>query len=318
MKFLKACVKYTAIFLAVVYGGLIAYAYWPTGIEEVPATELAGPDDRFIAVDNLQLRYRTFGTPGAGKPNLVLIHGFGNSLQSFRLLAPLLADDFYVVTVDLPGFGLSSKPVDYEYYAANQSATIGKFIRALGVEKGLETAVIGGHSLGGQLALRVAVTEPEINGLLLLNPGIISTGVPAITEYLPWPFQRLSAKQFGDRDFRESFLKTSFVDPSIVTDAMMDDLQLATRSEGYMAGSTAMMNYYEAATEEALLPEVTVPTVIGWGQQDKNKSPAELQQLRDGLQGEIVVEVADAGHYVHEEGAEEVAAFLIANKGIWQ
>ena len=314
MKFIKACIKYTALFLVVVYVGLIAYAYWPTGIDEVPATELAGPDDRFIAVDDLALRYQAFGARGPGKPNLVLIHGFGNSLQSFRLLAPLLANDFYVVTVDLPGFGLSSKPVDYEYYAANQAATVGKFIRALG----LEQAVIGGHSLGGQLALRVAVTEPEINGLLLLNPGIISTGVPAITEFLPWPFPRLSAKQFGDRAFRETFLKNSFVDPSMVTEEMMDDLQRAVQSEGYMAGSTAMMNYYEAATEVALLPEVAVPTVIGWGQQDKNKGPAELQQLREGLQGEIVVEVADAGHYVHEEGAAEVAAFLIANKGIWQ
>jgi pimeloyl-ACP methyl ester carboxylesterase len=314
MKFFKAFIKYTVLLLVAAYVGLIAYAYWPTGIEEVPARELAGPDDRFIAVGDLELRYRTFGEPGPDKPNLVLIHGFGNSLQSFRLLAPLLADDFYVITVDLPGFGLSSKPVDYEYYSANQAATIGKFIRALGLEK----AVIGGHSLGGQLALRVAVTEPEINGLLLLNPGIINTGVPAITEYLPWPFQRLSAKQFGDRNFRESFLKNSFVDPSIVDDAMMDELQLATRSEGYMAGSTAMMNYYEAATEVELLPLVAVPTVIGWGQQDKNKSPEELQQLRDGLKNEIVVEVADSGHYVHEEGAEEVAAFLIANKGIWQ
>jgi len=314
MKFLKACFKYTFIFLVVVYVGLIAYAYWPTGIEEVPATELAGPDDRFIEVEDLQLRYQVFGTPAPDKPNLVLIHGFGNSLQSFRLLAPLLADDFYVITVDLPGFGLSSKPVDYEYYSANQAATIGKFIRAVGLEK----AVIGGHSLGGQLALRVAVTEPEINGLLLLNPGIITTGVPAITEFLPWPFQRLSAKQFGDRNFRETFLKKSFVDPSIVTEEMMDDLQLAVQSEGYMAGSTAMMNYYEAATEVELLPIVAVPTVIGWGQQDRNKSPEELQQLRDGLNGEIVIEVADAGHYVHEEGADEVAAFLIANKAIWQ
>ena len=40
--------------------------------------------------------------------------------------------------------------------------------------------------------------------------------------------------------------------------------------------------------------------------------------MRDGLEGELVIEVADAGHYVHEEGADEVAAFLIANKAIWQ
>ena len=193
MRILKRIMAGFGLFILIAYIGMIAYAYWPTGIEEVPAQTLAGPDDRFIDVNGLELRYRTYGEAAPDKPNLVLIHGFGNSLQSFRLLAPLLQNDFYVVTVDLPGFGLSTKPVDYEYRNANQARTIGAFIRVLGLKK----AVIGGHSLGGAIAVHVAVHEPGINGLLLINPGIITTGVPAITQYLPFPFQRLSAKQFG-------------------------------------------------------------------------------------------------------------------------
>ena len=55
------------------------------------------------------------------------------------------------------GFGLSSKPADYDYRGANQALMIGKFIRALGFEK----TIIGGHSLGGALALRVAVKDLE-------------------------------------------------------------------------------------------------------------------------------------------------------------
>jgi len=314
MRILKNIAVGIGLFVVVAYAGLIVYAYWPTGIEEVPARTLAGPDDRFIDVDGLELRYRTWGTPAPDRPDLVLIHGFGNSLQSFRLLAPLLQDDYHVIAVDLPGFGLSSKPVDYDYRNANQARTIGAFIRALD----LRNPVIGGHSLGGAIAVHVALREPGITGLVLMNPGIITTGVPAFTRYLPFPFQRLSAKQFGDREFRERFLKLSFIRPEIVTDEVMDNLMLAPRSAGYLAGSTAMMGYYEDATEEAMLSELTVPALILWGARDRNKTPQELARLRAGLRRHRVVEVADAGHYVHEEGAAESAAGLIAHRGLWR
>ncbi|MFQ5633724.1 MAG: alpha/beta fold hydrolase, partial [Gammaproteobacteria bacterium] len=288
-------------------------AYWPTGIEEVPARSLAGPDDRFVEVDGLELRYRTFGTPGPDKPNLVLLHGMSNSLQSFRLLAPLLADDYHVITVDIPGFGLSAKPADYDYRQPHQARVIGEFMRRLG----LRQAIIGGHSLGGAIALRVALNEPLVNGLVVMNPGIINTGVPAITPYLPFPFQRLSAKQFGNRLFRERFLKMSFVNPDIVTEEVMDDLQLAVRSEGYLAGTTAMMGQYEEATEAQLMSDVEVPVVIVWGERDRNKSPEELAALREGFRNNIVITSPEAGHYVHEESPELVARGLIEAKSLW-
>lgn len=313
MRILGKILAGLSLLLLIGYAGLIVYAYWPTGIEEVPARSLAEADDKFASIDGLELRYRTFGEPADDKPNLVLLHGMANTVQSFRLVAPLLADDYYVVAVDLPGFGLSSKPVDFDYRTGNMASVVGDFIRTLGMEE----AVVGGHSMGGLIAMRVALDEPEIVGLVLMNPGIISSGVPPITKYLPFPFQRLSAKQFGDRDFREQFLKVSYVDPSIVTDEVMDDLQLAARSEGYMAGTTTMMGQYEDAEERYLMGEVDVPVVIAWGAQDRNKSAEELAQLRDGFRQNIVFEAPNAGHYVHEESPEVVAAGLIESKALW-
>ena len=314
MSILRRLFKVLAWLLAIAYIGLVAYAYWPSGIVEVPAQSLAGSNDRFVDVNGMDLRYRTFGTPAPDRPNMVLIHGFGNSLQSFRLLGPLLADDFYVITVDLPGFGLSAKPVDYDYRGPNQARTVSAFIHALGLKR----TIIGGHSLGGAIALRVAVEEPEVIGLLLMNPGIISTGVPAITEYLFFPLPRLSAKQFTDRAFREQFLKLSFVDQSVVTSEVIDDLMLATRSEGYMAGTTSMMGQYESASEVTLLDQVKVPTVIVWGEKDRNKTPEELAALRAGLRNSSVVAVPGAGHYVHEEDPDAVAKGVIDAKVLWK
>lgn len=292
------------------YAMLVAYAYWPSGIEEQPVASLAGAEDRFIDIDGLQLRYREFGQAAADRPDLVLLHGFGNSLQSFRLLAPLLEQEYHVITVDMPGFGLSSKPVDYDYRAPNQARVIGAFIRGLGLER----PVIGGHSLGGAIALRVAVNEPGVRGLVVMNPGIINTGVPKITEYLFFPLPRMMAKQFSDRVFRERFLRLSFVDESVVTDEVMDNLMLAARSEGNMAGLTSMMGQYESATEVSLLGELDKPSIIVWGAADKNKNPEELADLQDGLRDDTLINVPGAGHYVHEEAPEAVAAGLIDAK----
>jgi len=314
MRFVRRLLVGLVALLAAGYLGLIAYAYWPTGIEEVPARSLAQPGDEFVAVDGLELRYQTFGAPGDDKPNLVLLHGMANSLQSFRFVAPLLANDYYVVTVDIPGFGLSSKPADFDYRAPNQARIIGEFIRALGIKQ----TIVGGHSMGGAIAMRVALTEPEVNGLVVMNPGIITTGVPAFTRYLPFPFQRMSAKQFGDREFREQFLKVSYVDPTIVTDEVMDNLQLATRSEGYLTGTTTMMGQYEEAQEGQMMGDVDVPVVIVWGEQDRNKTPEELAALRAGFRNNIVITAADAGHYVHEESPELVAKGLVDAKYLWK
>jgi len=314
MRILKRLLAGIGLLLLIGYVGLIVYAYWPTGIEEVSARSLAGPEDEFIAVDGLELRYRTFGTPAEDKPNLVLLHGMANSIQSFRFVAPLLADDYYVVTVDMPGFGLSSKPEDFDYGPANMARVVGDFIRELE----LDQAVVGGHSMGGAIAMRVAINEPEVTGLVVMNPGIINTGVPEITRYLPFPFQRLSAKQFGDRDFREQFLKVSYVDPSIVTEDVMDDLQLAVRSEGYLTGTTTMMGQYEEAQEKYMMGEVDVPVAIVWGAQDRNKTREELAALRDGFRQNILIEADNAGHYVHEESPEIVASGLIEAKDLWE
>jgi pimeloyl-ACP methyl ester carboxylesterase len=316
VKILKRLGQGLLLLILLLWAGLAIYAYWPTGIEEVPARELAGAADRFVEVDGLELRYREFGSRRENLPSVLLIHGFGNSLQSFRELAPRLAPAYHVISVDMPGFGLSAKPADWDYGNASQARMMGELIKALE----LDSVVVGGHSLGGAIAMRVAIEAPEVSGLVLMNPGIINTGVPVIAEYYFFPLQRLSAKQFGNRSFRESFLKQSYVRPEIITPAVVDDLMMTVKSEGYMSGMTSMMGQYSAASEGPLMPDVRVPVMITWGEQDRNKDEAELQALIAGLSNAPVVEVLrvpDAGHYVHEEGAAAVADALIAARSLW-
>ena len=308
MKWIKRLFAGLAGLIVVSWLGLVAYAYWPTGIKEVPAVDLAGPLDLFVNVDGLNIRYRVWGSPGPGKPTALLLHGFANSLQSFRLVAPLLTDHYYVVAYDMPGFGLSDKPAPFDYRNAHQAQIGADLIQALQ----LKNVVVVGHSLGGAIAFRVALLSPEIVGLVVMNPGIITTGVPPIAKYLVFPFQRLQARIFGDPKFRGNFLRRSFVNPSIVTDDVIRDLSLASRSEGYLAGMTSMMGQYSDADEVPMLPQLKVPSLIVWGAQDRGKPKGEFEQLRARLPSNTAVLVPASGHYVHEEAPAETAAAMNA------
>jgi pimeloyl-ACP methyl ester carboxylesterase len=294
--------------LFIIWLGLVIYAYWPTGIEEVPAVNLAGPADLFVNVDGLNIRYQTWGTPAPGKPTALLLHGFANSLQSFRLLAPLLTDRYYVVAYDMPGFGLSDKPAPFDYKNAHQAEMASDLIATLG----LKNVVVGGHSLGGAIALRVALESPEVIGLVVMNPGIITSGVPAIAKYLVFPFPRLQARIFGDPAFRSDFLRRSFISPGIVTDDVVNDLSRTSRTEGYLSGMTSMMGQYSEPDEVPMLPRLKVPSLIVWGQLDRNKTMGEFEELKAKLPGNTAVLVSTSGHYVQEEAPAETAAAMNA------
>ena len=301
-----------AILLAVVYSGLIVYAYWPTP-DGVPAKSLATDADRFIEADGITVRYREWGQRQAGEPSIVLIHGFANTVQTFNLLAPQLAGEYHVVALDMPGFGLTDKPDNRDYSNASQARLVGEFARALG----LQQFIIGGHSMGGTHSVHVAVNEPGVVGVIFFNPGIITTGVPAITEYLFFPMPRISAKTFSDRAFRERFLKTSYVRPEIITADVMDEVMIGSLTDDYYSGTTQMMSYYVAGNEVEMLNDIRVPVLIVWGQQDHNKPVSEATELQALLPGSRLVMIEDAAHYVHEEAPEQSAKAIIDARGFW-
>ena len=305
IKILKNILFSFLILFGIAYISLIVYAYLPD--EEMPIKELASDNDKFISIEEREIRYRISGEDD--NPNIILIHGFGNSINTWRKVIPKLEQHYRVTVLDLIGFGLSEKPEYYDYSNKNQARTISLFAEALN----LGEFIIGGHSLGGAIAVHVALNNEQTTGMVLFNPGIITTGVPEFTRYLNliFPFARVSAKQFSDRDFRVQFLKNSFIDPSIVTDEVIDNIMLGVKTEGYMKGTTSMMNKFYVANEKELLPEINVPTLIVFGQEDRTKSLEEALTLNQNIRGSKLTLIEKVGHYVQEE-----APFLVSESVI--
>ncbi|MCB1625094.1 MAG: alpha/beta hydrolase [Pseudomonadales bacterium] len=293
---------WAASLVIALYVALFIYAYWPTE-PGVPAARLAQPEDRFVELPGIAVRYRRYGSADPTRPQILLIHGFANSLQSFRSLAPELANCCNVIAIDMPGYGLSDKPAKFDYHNGPQAAVMVAAARALGFDR----PIYAGHSLGGAVALRATLQDQHARGLILMNPGILTTGVPKIAQLPVPPLPRLFAKQFGDRAFRERLLKRSYVDPSIVTPEVMDDVMIGSRTADYLAGETSVMSQYAEGEEIPLLKQVRVPTLVLWGDQDHNKLLSESTQLAAAIDGASLVHFPDAGHYVHEEAPAAVA-----------
>ena len=142
----------------------------------VPPEELADPDGRFIDLNGLHVHYKI---RGEGEPALVLLHGFGASLFSWREVIPPLGVDHTVVAFDRPAFGLTSRPLPGEWqgespYRADAQVAL---TIALMDTLGLERAVLVGNSAGGTIAVLTALSHPErVEALVLVDPSIYSTG----------------------------------------------------------------------------------------------------------------------------------------------
>ncbi|MEM1107302.1 MAG: alpha/beta fold hydrolase [Planctomycetota bacterium] len=113
------------------------------------------------------LSYRTYGEAGVDKPALILLHGSPGKKEHFDLLAPRLAPYFRVISVDLPGFGESSKWVPS--YSTRAHA---RYVLALLDEFDLDTAHVLGFSMGSGVALNMHDLAPDRIDSLIFYGGI--------------------------------------------------------------------------------------------------------------------------------------------------
>ena len=134
---------------------------------------MSSPTAASALVNGLLLRYWTWG--GTGQP-LVLLHGLASTHRIWDFVAPLLAQDFWVVAPDQRGHGESAK-TDGGYDFATVAADLNGLLRALKTE----SPILVGHSWGANVALEHAATyQAEPGGLCLIDGGTIE-----ISSYFP-------------------------------------------------------------------------------------------------------------------------------------
>jgi pimeloyl-ACP methyl ester carboxylesterase len=164
--------------LAVSLGGLVIF----TAVTARRVEKALPPRGRFIEVAGARIHYLDKGSG----PAIVILHGLGGQMGNFTYaLLERLTDEFRVILMDRPGSGYSNRPPGATGRLTEQAATVAEFIRKLGLEQPL----LVGHSLGGAIALGVALDHPEVvKGLALVAP------VTHLPKHVPAPFRALDIK----------------------------------------------------------------------------------------------------------------------------
>lgn len=242
---------------------------------------------------------------------LVLLHGFTGSGRSWDGIRERLAAGRRIITLDLPGHGLSSAPPDSARYALRRLAD--DVVRVLDVLE-LRQVALAGYSLGGRAALRVALQHPRRVAALVLescSPGIAD---PAERAQRAWDDAALADAL--ERDGLAAFVQRWEQLPLWQSQAALPEAdrarQRAIRVGGSAAGLAASLRGAGVAMEPDAtpdLPQLAIPTLLVAGALDA-KYAALATRLATVLPRAQLAIVEGAGHAVHLERPAEFASLV--------
>lgn len=265
-----------------------------------------------VTVNGHHIAYLDIG----GGPPVILIHGFGGSMWQWEYQQAALAPHFRVITLDLPGSGLSDKP-DIAYTPEEMVARVHDFMDALGIQK----AALVGNSMGAGLVIGMAVAHPErVDRLVLIS------GLPkGVREKLTGPLIKRAVEtsapvwliRFGNwlagRWVTEDVLKEIVHDHSRLTPAVIERSVQNRKRPGLIPAAMATARNLPLWEQGFAIKigEISRPTLVLWGEEDKVLPSAVGRELQATIKGASFALVPKAGHIPQWEQPETVNSLLI-------
>lgn len=248
-------------------------------------------------------------TGGAGAP-VVLLHGGGpgaSGISNYSRNIDALSASYRVIVPDMPGYGRSTKYVDHR----DPFGYLAESIRGMLDEMGIPQAHLVGNSYGGAAALRLALDTPHrADKLVLMGPGGIGT-----TRGLPTPgLKSLLGYYAGAGPSREklaTFIRNYLVyDGTSVPDELIDLRYQASLDPQVVADpplrrpSGLRTLWRMDLTRDKRLRQLTNPTLVLWGRDDKVNRPAGGPLLLNTMPNAELVMTSHTGHWMQWERAE--------------
>lgn len=284
------------------------------GHADLPLDDLkekyAQSPSEFISVEGMMVHYRDEGNPQDSLP-IVLIHGTGASLHTFDAWTKALSPEYRVIRMDLPAFGLTGPFLSRDYSMENYVAFIDQFLQA----KGIQHCIIGGNSLGGEIAWRYTVEYPrQVEKLILIDAAgypLSSKSVPIAFKLAKLPIINKLAVYITPRSMIRKSVENVFVDKTKVTESLVDRYFDLTLREGNRQAFVDRMQLERSTDHTALIPTISQPCLVLWGDQDLLIPVDQAQQFHEDLPNDRLVILKGVGHVPMEESPEESVAAVL-------
>ncbi|MFC3505733.1 alpha/beta fold hydrolase [Micromonospora krabiensis] len=284
----------------------------PVAVNGSPGAAYTRDRPRHVTVAGRRVRHRIDGDG----PPVVLLHGIGRTMRDFTEQHELLAQRFRVHSVDLPGYG-GSLPMTEPYSLPALARFVAGYLDAVGVD---QPAHLVGNSLGGAVAMQLAVTEPERVASLAL---VASAG---FGQEVALALRLLSLRPLGRlmlRPRHRSALRVEralFHDPSFATaDRVAYALEVARQpyAPRVLLETLRSLGGFRGARpewREELLTQLAardVPVLVVWGDRDLILPAAHLDAARERLPRARTHLFQDCGHMPQIERAAEFHRLLL-------
>lgn len=327
---------YLVLAMMILIAGLIAL-YWAPDRSVAELKQWQLPNSKFIAIQGMQAHvlesdkcdvYRSRSSidqaVSAGKllpEAIVLLHGTSASLHTWQGWTQALSDEYCVVSMDLPGFGLTGPYTDEstKYSSANYAKFVIEVLNSLNLKQAPQLT-LAGNSLGGKIAWRTAILYPEYVQKLIL---IDAAGYLATPKHIPLGFKLAKypaltpvLSRILPREVVKKSILSVYADDTKVDEALVDRYYDLTLRQGNRKALNRRLRDTDNESDPAQIKQLDLPTLIIWGAQD-DLIPVENAALfhRDIANSQLKI-FDDLGHVPHEE--DPVATVKVAKKFLKQ
>ncbi len=268
-----------------------------------------------VTVHGIDIAYLDSGDPPDAPPSgnsastIVLIHGLSSYSSFWEYQIPHLARHHRVLALDLPGFGQSGHP-DAPYTPPWYAEIVADWMAAVWAPR----AVVFGHSMGGQIAMTLALTHPErVEKLVLAAPAGIERFSPGTGQFMKSWWTETRAMEAGEDEIRANFVATVFNHHDDGVERLIEERVRMGHSPSFAATSVAVSRSIAGMIDFPVwnrLPGIAAPTLIVFGSDDHlipnpvftggtTRSIGE-EAARRIPDSELVI-LPGAGHTVHHD-----------------
>ena len=249
----------------------------------------------------------TYVCQGSGQPPLLLLHGFDSSVLEFRRLLPQLAPLTQSWALDLLGFGFTDRMAIPNITPKAIKGHLVQFWR----QQIKRPVVLVGASMGGAVAIDVALSHPEaVIGLVLVDSAGFAAA-PAMEKLMRPPLDRWATAFLRNSWVRRKISQNAYYDRALVTPDAELCAALHLECEGW---SDALIAFTKSGGYNNFLEDkiarIQCPTLVIWGARDRILGRQDAYRFQQAIAHSRLVWIPDCGHVPHLECPQVTAAAI--------